>query len=254
MFIDSHAHLEMGDFDHDLDQVIDRALHARVERILTVGTNLKDCYRAVEIAGRYPAVYASIGIHPHEVKDVKPSCYKELKTLAQREKVIAYGEIGLDFFRNISPADLQIQHFGEQLDLAHELNLPIIVHDRDAHRETLDMLKGWPGERRGVIHCFSGDYALARQCLDLGFFISFTGAVTFKKSDVTRDVVRKIPIERLLIETDAPYITPEPHRGKRNEPAYVVFTARKIAEVKGIPTEEVARITTENARRLFGID
>ena len=253
MFVDSHAHLEMGAFDHDRDQVIHRAQAAGVGLIITVGTNLQDCYRAVEIAAQHSCVYAIIGIHPHEVKDIAPSDYAALKKLAEKTKVVAYGEIGLDFFRNLSPRDLQIKCFGEQLELAHELDLPIIIHDRDAHSETLQMLKSWPGRRRGVVHCFSGDYQMAQECLDLGFCISVTGAITFKQSERLQEVVKKIPLEHILIETDAPYITPQPHRGKRNEPAFVVFTARRIAEIKGIPTEEVGRITTENARRMFNI-
>lgn len=254
MFVDSHAHLEMRDFERDRDQAVKRALNAGVNRIVTVGTNLEDCRKAIELAERYDCVYASIGIHPHEVKDINSSDYDYLKNLAHHDKVVAYGEIGLDFFRNLSPRDIQIARFREQLDLAHELNLPVIIHDRDAHKETLEFLKSWPGSRRGIVHCFSGDYKMAEECLDLGFFISFTGAVTFKNSEGLRDIVRKIPLENILIETDAPYITPEPNRGKRNEPAYVIFTARKIAEVKGISTEEVGRITSENAKAIFGFE
>ncbi len=243
----------MREFDRDRDQVISRAHGAGVDLIVTVGTNLADCRKAVGIASTHPSVYAIIGIHPHEVKDIEASTFDSLKELAGNERVVAYGEIGLDFFRDLSPRTVQIDRFGEQLEIAHTLNLPIVIHDRDAHRETFDMLKSWPGKRRGIIHCFSGDYPMAVKFLDLGFCISVTGAVTFKKSDKIQEVVSKVPLERLLIETDAPYITPEPHRGKRNEPAYVVFTARRIAEIKGVPTEEVGRITSENAVRVFGI-
>jgi TatD DNase family protein len=253
MFIDSHAHLEMREFDRDRDQVVNRALGAGLDLIITVGTNLEDCFNAVEITKRYPCVYAILGIHPHEVKDISPSIYEPLKKLAASEKVVGYGEIGLDFFRNLSPRDVQIKRFEEQLELAHELNLPIVIHDRDAHKETMDRLKKWPGKRRGIVHCFSGDARMAQECVDMGFYISITGAVTFKKSERLLDVVGKTPLERILIETDAPYLTPEPHRGERNEPAYVVFTAHKIAEIKGVPTEEVGRITSENARTIFGI-
>jgi TatD DNase family protein len=253
MFADSHAHLEMSEFDPDRDQAVDRALSAGVGLIATVGTNLQDCFKAVEIASRFHCVHAIIGIHPHEVKDFDPAGYETLKTLAAHNKVVAYGEIGLDFFRNLSPREIQIRHFEEQLEIADGLNLPIVIHDRDAHKETMDRLRRWPGERRGVIHCFSGDTRMAEECIEMGFYISVTGSVTFKKSEQLRQVVRETPIERLLIETDAPYLTPEPHRGKRNEPAYVILTARKIAEIKQIPTEEVGRITTENAKRVFNI-
>lgn len=254
MFIDSHAHLEMGEFDRDRDMVIRRASEAGVGRICTVGTSLPDCRKAIEIASRYSNVYAIVGIHPHEAKDIEPATYVELKALARQSKVIAYGEIGLDFFRDISPRQVQLRCFGEQLDIASELGLPIVIHDREAHRETLEMLRAWTGGRRGVIHCFSGDYAMARECLDLGFYLSIPGTITYKKSDSLAQVVKKIPLDRLLIETDAPYLAPVPHRGKRNEPAYVVLTARRIAEIRALESEEVARATTDNARRIFGID
>jgi TatD DNase family protein len=164
---------------------------------------------------------------------------------------VAYGETGLDFFRNLSPRDVQIRRFGEQLDLAEELDLPVVIHDREAHTETMDMLRAWKGKRRGVVHCFSGDRAMARKCLDLGFYISVPGPVTFPKSDRLREIVKDIPLDRLLLETDCPYLTPEPYRGKRNEPAYVVHTARKIAAVRGISLDELARATSRNAKELF---
>lgn len=243
----------MREFDRDRDQVINRALGAGLDLIVTVGTNLQDCLKAVDITRQYPCVYAILGIHPHEVKDITPPVYESLKKLAASEKVVGYGEIGLDFFRNLSPRDIQIRRFEEQLELARELDLPIVIHDRDAHKETLERLRKWPGQRRGIVHCFSGDARMAQECVEMGFYISITGAVTFKKSERLLEVVRKTPLERILIETDAPFLTPEPNRGKRNEPAYVVFTARKIAEIKGIPTEEVGRVTSQNARAVFGI-
>lgn len=253
MLIDSHAHLEMSPFDRDRDQVIRRAREAGVEIIVTVGTTVEDCRRALEISRRYPGVYAVIGIHPHEVKDIKGATYDSLREMANQEKVVAYGEIGLDFFRNLSPRAMQIRRFGEQLELAAELNLPVVIHDRDAHRETMDLLKGWNGGRRGVIHCFSGDYPMAKQCIDLGFCISIPGTVTFEKNEKLRSIVRDLPLESLLVETDCPYLTPNPFRGRRNEPAYVVHTARRVAEIKGRPFVEVAAVTTANAKRLFNI-
>jgi len=187
------------------------------------------------------------------VKDIKGHTYDSLKEMAKHEKVVAYCEIGLDFFRNLSPRGIQIQRFREQLELAGELNLPVVIHDRDAHRETMNLLKDWKGSRRGIIHCFSGDYPMARQCVDLGFYISIPGTVTFEKNEKLHSIVRDLPLESLLVETDCPYLTPNPYRGKRNEPAYVVHTARKIAEIKGKPFEEVAAATTANARRVFNI-
>jgi len=253
MVIDSHAHLEMSPFDRDRDQVVRRAREAGVEIIVTVGTTVEDCRKALEITRRYPGVYAVIGIHPHEVKDIDGGTYDSLKKMASREKVVAYGEIGLDFFRNLSPRETQIRRFGEQLELASELNLPVVIHDREAHRETLDQLKGWKGARRGVIHCFSGDYAMAKQCIGMGFYISIPGTVTFGKNETLRAIVRDLPLDSLLVETDCPYLTPNPFRGRRNEPAYVVHTAKKVAEIKGKSFEEVAAATTANAKAVFGI-
>ncbi|MBE9546047.1 MAG: TatD family hydrolase [Proteobacteria bacterium] len=253
MFIDSHAHLEMRAFDRDRDEVITRAKEAGVDYIVTIGTTLSDCEKAISIANKYKSVYAAVGIHPHEVKNINDLTYESLKEMAKAEKVVAYGEIGLDFFRNLSPRDVQIRRFGEQLELAGEIGLPVIIHDREAHAETLKMLKGWKGSRRGIVHCFSGDYEMAKKCIDMGFYISIPGTITYKKSDVLRKVVRKIPIESMLVETDSPFLSPEPRRGKRNEPAYVVYTARRVAEIKGLPLEEVGRITSENTKNVFGI-
>ncbi len=249
---DSHAHLEMREFDRDRDEVIRRAGAAGVKRIVTVGTTLAECEKAVAIAAANPSVYAAIGIHPHEVKSIGKDTYDRLRKIAGAKKIVAYGEIGLDFFRNISPPDIQVARFGEQLELAKELGLPIIIHDRDAHRETVSMLKE-SGIGRGIIHCFSGDYAMARECLDMGFYISVPGTVTFPKSERLREIVAKVPLDRLLVETDCPYLTPVPNRGKRNEPAYVAHTARKVAEVRNISFEEAARVTSENAALVFGL-
>ncbi|HQM91926.1 MAG TPA: TatD family hydrolase [Syntrophales bacterium] len=253
MLIDSHAHLEMPPFDRDRDQVVRRAKEAGVEIIVTVGTTVEDCRKALELTRRYPGVYAAIGIHPHEAKEIRDGTYDSIREMARHEKVVAYGEIGLDFFRNLSPRATQIRRFGEQLELASELDLPIVIHDREAHSETVDLLKGWKGSRRGIIHCFSGDYAMAKQCIGLGFYISIPGTVTFEKNEKLRSIVRDLPLESLLVETDCPYLTPNPFRGRRNEPAYVVHTARKVAEIKGKPFEEVAAVTTANAKRIFDI-
>jgi len=253
MIADSHAHLEMNDFDRDRDEVVRRAEDAGVNLIITVGTTLDDCRKAISIANTFKNVYAAVGIHPHEVKDIDETTYETLKVLAKMDKVVAFGEIGLDFFRNLSPRDVQIRRFEEQLELAGEIGLPIIIHDRDAHQETLKILEGWKGRHRGVIHCFSGDYRMAEKCLDMGFCISIPGAITFGKSEILQEVVRHISANNILVETDAPYLTPHPHRGKRNEPAYVVHTARKVAEIKGMSLEELTSMTYQNTKSLFGI-
>jgi TatD DNase family protein len=243
----------MKDFDRDRAEVIRRAKDAGVDLIITVGTTLDDCKKAVSIANKYENVYAAIGIHPHDVKDIDEGTYDSLKKLAKMDKVVAFGEIGLDFFRNLSPRETQIRRFGEQLEVAGEIGLPVIIHDRDAHKETVDMLGTWKRRQKGVIHCFSGDQRMAAKCLDMGFLISIPGAITFGKSEKLQEVVRYIPVKSLLVETDAPYITPHPNRGKRNEPAYVVHTARKVAEIKGLSLEELASVTYQNTKDVFGI-
>ncbi|MBN1663391.1 MAG: TatD family hydrolase [Deltaproteobacteria bacterium] len=253
MFIDSHAHLELEEYDHDRDEVVQRAKDAGVEVIITIGIDLADGRKAVALTERYDGVYAAIGVHPHDAGGIDDKTYAALKDLAKNKKVVAYGEIGLDFYRNLSAKDIQIRRFGEQLDVAIDLDLPIIIHDRDAHEEIYNMLKPWAGKRRGVIHCFSGDAAMAKRFLDLGFYISIPGPVTFQKASKIQNVVRQVPLASLLIETDAPFLTPDPHRGKRNEPAFVVHTAKKIAEIKGISVEEVGLVTARNTKALFAI-
>jgi len=255
MLIDSHAHLGMRQFDRDRYEVIQRAIDVEVDLIFTVGTDIRDCRRAIEIARRNERVFAIIGIHPHNAKDVDEGTFTDLKTLSGDGKVKAIGEIGLDFFRNLSPKDVQIARFRQQIDLAKELGLPIVVHARDAQKEVLTILREEEaGEIGGVFHCFSGDYDMARSCIDLGFSLSIPGTITFKNSSELREVIKRIPLDQILVETDCPFLTPMPFRGKRNEPAYVKITAMKLAEVKGLPFDEVARITSKNAKRIFRLD
>jgi TatD DNase family protein len=254
MAIDTHAHLEMAAFDGDREAVLARAAEAGLTAIVTVGTTLPDCEMAVALTRLYKPVYAAVGIHPHEVKQIDAATYDALLVLARQEKVVAIGEIGLDFFYDLSPREVQLRRFQEQLGLAEELDLPVIIHDREAHQEIIEILRPRKGRLRGVLHCFSGDWAMACECLDLGFHLSVAGPVTYKKADQLRAVAREMPLERLLIETDAPYLAPQPYRGKRNEPAYVVETAKYIAEMRGIPVDELERQTAANACRLFGID
>jgi TatD DNase family protein len=253
MTIDSHAHLEMEAFDGDREAVIGRAAAAGLTAIITVGTTLPDCEKAVSLAGFYPLVHAAVGIHPHEVKGIEAGTCNALRILAGQAKVVAIGEIGLDFFYDFSPREIQLRWFSEQLDLAEELDLPVIIHDREAHAETLAILRQRKGRLRGVLHCFSGDPVMARECIELGLHLSVAGPVTYRKADQLRAVAREIPAERLLIETDAPYLAPQPYRGKRNEPAYVVETARYLAEIRGMAAGELERVTEQNARRLFGL-
>ena len=252
MLIDSHAHLEMPEFKGDLEEVIQRAKASGVACIFTVGTERKDWKRALDIASSHPSVYAILGVHPHNVKEIDENTYSELRVLCEGEKVKAYGEIGLDFFRNLSPPEIQRKRFREQIVLAKELRLPIVILDRDAHQETEELLMSEKaGEYGGIIHCFSGNYEMAKKCLDMGFHISVPGSITFKNAERFQDIVKRLPLESILVETDAPYLTPVPFRGKRNEPSYVRYTAEKIAEIKRISFEEVAEVTSENALRVF---
>jgi len=252
MLIDSHAHLEMPDFRKDLEEVIERAKEAGVEYIFTVGTEKRDWKKVLEIANSHSPVHAILGVHPHNSKEIDDRTYPTLRELCRNKKVRAYGEIGLDFFRNLSPREIQMTRFREQIELAKELRLPIVVHDREAHQETLEILKSEKAvECGGIIHCFSGDYEMAKACLEMGFFISIPGSITYKNAERFREIVESLPLESLLMETDAPFLAPVPFRGKRNEPSYVRYTAQKIAEIKKISFEKVGEITTENALRVF---
>lgn len=252
MLIDSHAHLEMKEFDADRKDVIERAASAGVECIVTVGTNLALSRKALAIARQYDPIYATLGVHPHDVAKADDKTFDEIRAMATEPKVVAYGEIGLDFFRNISPRKIQEDMFARQLELACELKLPVIIHDRDAHEQTLRMVRA-SSVRRGVFHCFSGDWGMAKECIDLGFYISVPGVVTFDKSQVLHDVVRQAPLDSILLETDCPYLAPVPHRGKRNEPAFMVHTAKKVAQIKGMNWEDVANAASDNTRKLFDL-
>ena len=254
MLIDSHAHLDLPEFNNDREEIIAKAKENEISHILTVGINLKSSKQAVRLADSHDFIYASIGIHPHDTKQIDEHTYSALKSLSSNEKVIAYGEIGLDFFRNLSPREVQIGRFREQIALAGELGLPLIIHDRDAHREVFEILK----EERaqdvgGIIHCFSGDYSMAKKCMDMGFYISIPGTVTFPKARDLQAIVEKLPLSRILTETDCPFLAPVPRRGKRNEPSFVRYVSEKIASLKGISFEEVAEVTSRNFMDLFGL-
>lgn len=259
--VDSHCHLDMlpswvegegVDADREIDQIVQRAHEAGVAWMLNPGVTWTDAARVLEVAGRYPDVYASVGIHPHEADSWDDGAMERLRELARSPKVVAIGECGLDYYYEHGSRPAQQRAFREQIRLAKELSLPLIVHTRDAEADTLDLLRT-EGAQKGVLHCFTGSTDLARAALDLGFYISFSGVVTFKKSDDLRATAREVPLSRILIETDAPYLAPPPHRGKRNEPAYVVRIAEQMAEVHGVPVDEIARISTENAEALFGV-
>lgn len=222
--------------------------------MMVVGCDAAHNRRAVSIASRYEGIYASVGFQPHDAKDLSVSAYQEMTLLAKDPSVKAIGEIGLDFYRDLSPRDVQKEAFRRQIQLAKVCDLPIILHSRDSDLEVMEILREEGiGRRGGVMHCFSGDFSFAKNCLDLGLFIGVGGSVTFKRNTDLREVIKKIPVESVLIETDCPYITPEPFRGRRNEPAFVAKVAEKLAGIWGISLEETAEKTTANARRFFGI-
>ncbi|MBI5633395.1 MAG: YchF/TatD family DNA exonuclease [Nitrospirae bacterium] len=251
-FIDTHCHIEMKEFDADREEVIKRAREAGLEAMITIGSDLEGTLQGVQLAELYDFIYCSVGIHPHEAKDFTDQTYALLQELTQKQKVIALGETGLDYHYDHSPRDLQRIVFRKQLELANETGLPVIIHSREADEDTLNSVRE-SGVSRGVFHCFSGNEAMAEQVMALGFYISIAGPVTFRKAVGLQDIARRIPDDYLLIETDAPYLTPEPFRGRRNEPAFIVNTAKKIAELRGISLQDLSRITTLNARRLFSI-
>ena len=258
MLFDTHTHLDDAKYDGDREAMMARAREAGVEAFVTIGCDLATSQAAVSLAEQYPSVYASIGVHPHEVKHILDGWYDEFRRLAQNKKVVAYGEIGLDYHYNHSLPAEQRSRFREQIQLAHELKLPVIIHTREAQEDTIAILKEErASEIGGVFHCFSGDAWLATNALDLGFFLSFSGILTFQSATMLRDIAKTAPLDRLLIETDCPYLTPIPHRGTRNEPAYVSFVAHKLAELHAdapdMSVETIGRITTNNAKRLFKI-
>ncbi len=250
--IDTHCHLEMKDFDKDRDSVIERALSSGVEAIITVATELKDAYRAREIAEKYPSVYFSAGIHPHDAKDFDEETYRNLLEILKHPKAVAVGETGLDYYRDLSPREIQRDVFRRHVELSLSLNLPLIIHSRNATEDTMRIIEEL-NISSAVLHCFSGSLETARWAVNRGLFISIAGPVTFDNSKKLPDIVREIPDENLLIETDAPYLTPVPMRGKRNEPSFLLYTAKRVAELRGISLEDIDRITTLNAKRLFKI-
>ena len=255
MLIDTHTHLDDARYEPDREAVIARARETGIDRIITIGCDLSTSQAAVALANRYPFVYATVGVHPHEVKHIEDGWYNELRRLAENKKVVAFGEVGLDYHYNHSSPKEQRDRFREQIQLARELRLPLVIHTREAQEDTIQILKDERStEVGGVFHCFSGDAWLAKDALDLGFYLSFSGILTFQNAGMLRDIAKIVPLDRLLIETDCPYLTPVPHRGKRNEPAFVRHVAETLAAILSVSDlDEIHRLTTENARRLFRI-
>lgn len=256
MLIDSHAHIQGKEYAGEVEAVIARSREAGVEKIIAVGGagDMSSNTEAIALASSYSDIYATVGMHPHDAKDVGDMEVGKLKELTARSKVVAVGETGLDYYYSHSPHDVQRRVFTQFIHMASETGLPLVVHERDAAEDVAELLRSeGAGKLRGVIHCFTGNYEAARAYLDLGFYLSFTGIITFKNAEPLRDVARRVPLERMLVETDSPYLTPVPHRGKRNEPAFVRFVAQTIARLKEVPLEMVAKVTSDNVHALFGI-
>ena len=253
MYFDSHAHYDSRQFKADQKILLEKTLHEKgVSGVINVGADVASSRKSVQLAETYPFVYATVGVHPHYIKDMTDRDLAEMRKLCAHKKTVAVGEIGLDFYRDLSPRDMQRSWFVKQLELAEELQMPVIIHSRDAAQETFDIVKA-SGVRRGVIHCYSGGLPMALDYINMGFHIGIGGVVTFSNSKKTKEVAAGIPLERLLIETDAPYLAPEPFRGKRNDSTLLEHVVNEIAALRGISVEEVSRATEENTRGLFGI-
>ena len=253
MLVDTHAHLQMDDYDNDRDAVIARATDAGVIRVINVGFDLLSSEQAVTLAEEHEDLYAAVGVHPHDAESVDNRSLDALRDLAGHPKVVAIGETGLDYYRDLSPRPAQKSAFAEQLRLAAELDLPVIVHNREAHADALEMLGQYSGRVRGVMHCFSGDRDFADNCVQMGLYISFAGPITYPKSHQLLEAAAHVQWNRFLVETDCPYLAPQFRRGKRNEPSYVKAVAKEIAQIRHTTFPEIARITSANANALFGI-
>lgn len=251
---DTHAHLDASQFDDDREEMIQRARDAGVELIVNIGFDRHTIPTTMELIEKYDFIYAAIGWHPVESIHMQEGDLEWIEQLCQHPKVVAIGEIGLDYHWDTSPKDVQERVFREQIRLAKKLKMPIVIHNRDAHADVVRILKEeGASEVGGIMHCFSGSVEIAKQCLDMNFYISFGGPVTFKNARVPKEVLKEVPLDRLLIETDCPYLAPHPNRGKRNEPSFVTLVAETVAEIKGKTLEEIAKITTDNGRKCYRI-
>ena len=254
MLIDSHTHLQVSQYNKDRDAVLKRAQDAGVETILIIGIDLETSLSAIELAEKHENLYATVGMHPHDAKKLTPDVLKTFRELLNHPKVIALGEIGLDYYRNLSPPDVQKDAFEKQLNLAEEMEMPIVIHNRDAYKDILPILESRQGQIQGVLHCFTGDIELMERSVEIGFHIGIGGIVTYPNAKEMQAVASKVPSDRLLIETDCPWLTPQFRRGKRNEPSYVRAVAEKIAELRNTSIETIGEITTNNFKTLFGTE
>jgi len=252
MFFDTHTHLDDEKFDTDRDELIASLKNEGLSLAVNIGANLETSQNSIALAEKYDFIYAAVGVHPNDTGDMTDEDLQKIEEMAKHERVVAIGEIGLDYHYDEPDAETQKEWFRKQLLLAKKMNMPYIIHDRDAHADTLEIIKEI-GYFNGVMHCFSGSSEMARQVTDLGMYVSIAGQVTFKNAPKVQAVAMSVPLDKLLIETDSPYLTPEPFRGKRNNSAYVKYTAKKIAELRGMTVEEIAKITMENGKRFYNI-
>lgn len=253
MIWDTHAHLDDPAYREDFEEVISRMKSSGISRVTNVGCDLTSSQRSTQLAQDYDFIYATIGIHPHNAEEVTDDTWAKLLILAKQPKVLAWGEIGLDYYHDLSPRPIQKERFIQQINLANQVALPIVIHNRDAHQDVLEIIKAHPPKYGGVFHCYSGSWEMAKILLNLGFYLSFAGPVTFKNARHTVEVAMNAPMDRILVETDSPYLTPEPLRGKRNEPTYVREIVKKLADIKKISFEDVAQQTMSNAENIFQI-
>lgn len=251
---DTHAHINDNRFDNDREAMLDDCLAQGVEYIMCPAVDRETAESAIALAAKYDYVYAAVGVHPHESKDVTEADYEYFKDQAlHNDKVKAIGEIGLDYYYDFSDRETQMRQFKRQLELAREVDLPIIIHDRDAHGDIMDTLRTYGKGNYGIFHCYSGSWEMAKECIKMGYYISFAGPVVFPKSTKLKEVAKEVPLDRLLIETDSPYLTPPPFRGRRNDPSKTQFVAQEIASLKGMDSEELAAIALANGKRIFNI-
>ncbi|MCZ2855949.1 MAG: TatD family hydrolase [Candidatus Bathyarchaeota archaeon] len=253
MFVDTHAHLQWASFDKDREHVISRARKVGVEHLVNIGFDVDGCRKGIELAEKHKGFYATVGIHPHNASQLNQNVLDKLRKLCEETKVVAIGEIGLDYYRNLSSREAQKKAFTAQLLLAEELELPVVIHDREAHRDILEILSEFFGKISGVMHCFSGSREMAEQCVKSRFYISIAGPVTFPNAHKLREIAKWTDLNRILLETDSPWLAPQDVRGKRNEPAFLLSIAKKIAELRGITLDELAETTTRNAKEVFQI-
>jgi len=251
MFVDTHAHLQWASFDDDRKDVLQRAKEKQVTRIVNIGFDVAGCLKGVKLAEENKGLYATVGIHPHSANTLNRKTLDKLRELAANPKVVAIGEIGLDYYRNLSPREVQKQAFETQLSLAQELQLPIVIHDREAHADILQALSAFKGKIMGVMHCFSGNKEMAQQCIELGFKISFNGTITYPKNHELREIAKWIDLKNMLLETDCPFLAPQEVRGKRNEPSFLPMIAQEIANLKRISVDDLAETTTKNAEEIL---